>query len=433
VRDFIAALRGLTVRGRCFVSAGLTCCVTAVVIGEHDLLRVGMLLVVLPVLAAAFISRTRYRLACSRRVEPGRVDAGSTVTVRIRLDNVSRLPSSVLLVEDETPHRLGERARFVIDKIEPGGSRDLSYRLRAQLRGRYRIGPMSIRLTDPFGLCELCRAFRSSDELLVAPVIEQLPPIRPAGPAAAGAARRRAACASGEDDVTTRPYRWGDDLRRVHWKTTARAGELMVRREERPDVGGAAILLDTREQSWDAGAPNAAFEWAVGAAGSIAVHLAAGGGEVRLIHGAGVAAAGTFAAVAPLLDDLATVTTSPATTLRPAAAALRSPRHGTLVAVLGRIDAATADLVAAARPRSAPGLAVLVDQGGAAGAGADLDAAAAVFGRRGWAVLVGGAGTKLAELWSTLPAASAAARTGGAARLRPAGGPGGPAPQAASW
>nr|MDT0666463.1 DUF58 domain-containing protein [Micromonospora sp. DSM 115978] len=161
MHDFVAALRGLTVRGRCFVSAGATCCLIAFILGEHDLLRVGVLLLFLPVAAAAFVCRTRYRLACTRRIDPPRVQAGGPVSVRIRLDNVSRMRSSALLVEDEAPHRLGSRARFVLDKIEPGGTRDLSYRLRAQLRGRYQIGPMSIRLTDPFGLCELSRAFRS--------------------------------------------------------------------------------------------------------------------------------------------------------------------------------------------------------------------------------------------------------------------------------
>jgi uncharacterized protein (DUF58 family) len=416
VQDFIAALRGLTVRGRCFISAGLTCCVTAVVIGEHDLLRVGLLLVVLPILAAAFVSRTRYRLACSRRIYPPRVDAGSAVSVRVRLDNVSRLPSSALLVEDEIPHRLGGRARFVVGRIEPGGSRDLSYRLHAQLRGRYRIGPMSIRLTDPFGLCELSRAFRSSDELVVAPTIEQLPAVHRPGSLSRSVARHLTSSVVSEDDVTTRPYQSGDDLRRVHWKTTARAGELMVRREEHPPTGGATVLLDTREQSWAAGGPPLAFEWAVSATGSIAIHLTGSGGAVRLIYATGVAATGTATTVTALLDALATVTTSESESPWPALAAMRTARRGTLVAVLGRTDAATAASIAAARPRSAPAIAVLADLtswGADASAAEDLEVARSAFARQGWAVLVASRGTTLAGLWPQLPAASAvAARTG---------------------
>ena len=93
-----AALSGLTTRGRCLLSAGAALVLCAVVLGQRDLLRVGVFLLVLPLVAVAVVARTRYRLACTRRLDPARVEAGGNATVRLHLENVSRLPSGVLLM-----------------------------------------------------------------------------------------------------------------------------------------------------------------------------------------------------------------------------------------------------------------------------------------------------------------------------------------------
>ena len=61
-----------------------------------------------------------------------------------------------------------------------------------------------------------------------------------------GDGRQRSLALAGEDDVIPRGYRYGDDLRRVHWRSTARYGELMVRREEQPQRARCTVLLDTR-------------------------------------------------------------------------------------------------------------------------------------------------------------------------------------------
>jgi uncharacterized protein (DUF58 family) len=114
---------GLTTRGRAFLSAGLASAACAILLGYGPLLRVAILLIALPVAAAAITSTSRYRIACRRSLEPARVPVGSPARVHLRLENAARLPSTPLLVEDQVPYTLGSRPRFILRRIEPGGSR----------------------------------------------------------------------------------------------------------------------------------------------------------------------------------------------------------------------------------------------------------------------------------------------------------------------
>ena len=116
-----------------------------------------------------------------------------------------------------------------------------------------------------------------------------LPNVRLAGEyAGSGDSRARSVAVHGEDDIATREYRNGDDLRRVHWRSTARTGELMVRREEQPWESRATIVLDTRRQGHRGEGPTSSFEWAVSAAASVGLHLRHSGYKIRLVTGSGV-------------------------------------------------------------------------------------------------------------------------------------------------
>lgn len=279
----------MTTRGRSFLAAAGAAAVSAVILGEKDLLRVAILLAALPLLAAAYVGRSRYKLSCTRSLEPGRAPVGSSARVVLRLQNMSRLPTGTLLLEDRLPYALGSRPRVVLERLGAHMASSVAYTVRADVRGRYPVGPLVIRLTDPFGLCELTRSFPSVDRLMVIPEVIALPAVRLAGEyAGTGDSRARSVAVHGEDDAATREYRRGDDLRRVHWRSTARTGELMVRREEQPWESRATIVLDTRLYAHRGDGPAASFEWAVSAAASIAVHLRHGGYKLRLVTGTGI-------------------------------------------------------------------------------------------------------------------------------------------------
>ncbi|MCD0450859.1 DUF58 domain-containing protein [Actinocorallia sp. API 0066] len=385
------ALEALTTRGRSFAAAGVTAVACSFLLGERDLLRAGLLVLALPLISALAVSRTRYRLACARRLWPARLPAGHEARADLRLENVSKLPSGLLLVEDKVPYTLGGRARFVLDRIEPHGHRELSYRLRSDVRGRFRVGPLTVRLADPFGLVELARSFSLTDTLTITPRIIDLPPERVLGAwDGDGEHRARALAVTGEDDVAPREYRRGDDLRRVHWRSTARHGELMVRREEQQWQRRATVLLDTRRAAHP---EEASFELAVSVAASVGVHLAEEGLALRLVTDAGhdpsvVERPGADAG-GELLDAMAVVARSDGESLVPGLAAVRGTgagrSGGLLVAVLGRITAEEAKALAGVRHGGA--VALLVD-GDETGAAAPLRGA-------GWRVL---APTSLADL-----------------------------------
>jgi hypothetical protein len=89
------------------------------------------------------------------------------------------------------------------------------------------------------------------------------------------------------EDVTVREYRRGDDLRRVHWRSSAHAGDLMVRREEQPWQSRATLFIDNRAPAHRGTGLGASLEYAVSAAASIAVHLSSRGYRVRLVTAGG--------------------------------------------------------------------------------------------------------------------------------------------------
>ncbi|MFE0421767.1 DUF58 domain-containing protein [Streptomyces sp. NPDC058953] len=417
------ALGGLTTRGRSFVAAGVAAGVCAYVLGQEDLLRVGLLLAVLPLIAAAVLYRTRYRVAGSRRLSPSRVVAGEEARVHLRMDNVSRMPTGLLMLQDHVPYVLGPRPRFVLDRMEAGGRREVSYRVRSDLRGRYPLGPLQLRLTDPFGLCELTRSFSAFDLLTVVPRTEELPAVRLVGDGSGhGDGRLRSLALAGDDDLIPRAYRHGDDLRRVHWRSTARFGELMVRREEQPRRARCTVLLDTRAVGYQGAGPDSAFEWAVSGAASVLTHLSAQGFAVRLITDEGgavsadavasgfSAAAGESAdSVGVMMDLLAVVDHSDAEGYEAAYEALRDgagtgvgASEGLLVAFVGDLDEEQAALMARMRRRSATAVAFVLDSeawmAGDPGGGAPEERLR-VLREAGWTALAVPPGAPLAGLW----------------------------------
>jgi uncharacterized protein (DUF58 family) len=269
-------------RGVAVFATGFAMWLAARLLGSPGLEVVAIGIGALPFLAAQAAKRGARRLVVRRRLSDVRVTPGTRVTVTLDLENRSPNATSFLLVEDRLPTPLGRAARLVIGGIRSGFREQATYTFVPQSRGRYLLGPLLIDVSDPFALSRLRLAFDDRDELLVAPEIEDLgaAPDPASGPSF-GASRARQLFRTGEEYYTMRPYQEGDDLRRIHWPSVARTGELMIRQDESTRRASGLVFFDTRAAALGR-THTPAFERGVSVAASVGVLLARRGFVLRL-------------------------------------------------------------------------------------------------------------------------------------------------------
>lgn len=240
--------------------------------GAGGLEQVGFALIALVGLAVMLVSARRHDLKVSRSLAPPRARAGQPVRVHLKIENEGRGSAPLLMMEDTLPVELSGQARFALNGVEPGGSRDAEYEVRAPRRGRYEIGPLQTSIVDPFGLARTRGVAAEVDPLLVYPRIERLALPRELGQqrSMSVSALKQLSGARGEDFYTIREYAQGDDLRKIHWPSTAKRAKPMIRQEETPWHTRATILLDDRFSAHEGHGDGSSFERAVEGAASLA-------------------------------------------------------------------------------------------------------------------------------------------------------------------
>ncbi len=437
----------LTLRGGCLVAAGATLVLLGALLGERSLVQLALFVLALPVLSAVGVVRARFRLASRRTVVPARVPRGQDAEVLLEVTNTDRRSGGMWLLSEQLPAEFGVRPRFLVEQLPSGATAALRYGVHGTRRGRHRLGPLRLRLVDPFGLVLRTTSGADTATLLVVPRIRPLGPSALTGGSGGGVeGARRFLAVHGEDDVSTREYRRGDDLRKVHWRATARTGELMVRLEEKPWRSSATLLLDTRQRAHLLGAvtaqgptgdpapPPDTLEWVVEAAASIGDHLLAQGADVRVVGEMGELTSATGRGGldrAELAERLAALGPTRHTDLSAGVQALRRAAvEGPVICLLGAVG--PDDVGELIRARSGPGrdAAVLVDVVGWHDAGAGRgrrarltgSARAELAGQRedavallraaGWQVVVAGPADTVEAAWARLGSTGPA--TGGA-------------------
>ena len=277
-----------TVRGLGLLGAGGALLVAGRVFGLAELLYIGTASLVAVILASLAVAIGRAQVAVSRQVSPPRAHAGEQVHVSLEVINRAPVPTSMLEVVDRV-QGLPRPAVFTSPSIPAGRRGRASYALTCRARGIYRVGPITVAIADPFGLARLQRRIDLVADLAVYPPVVPLSALPPARGHDMGTRTDRPSLQvpEGEEFYTLREYQVGDDLRKVHWRSTARRGRLMLRQEELPWHARGTVVLDVRRGALGASGGRD-FEAAVTAAASAVQYFAHRGEFCRYLSTDGV-------------------------------------------------------------------------------------------------------------------------------------------------
>ncbi|KAB1128432.1 DUF58 domain-containing protein, partial [Micromonospora sp. AMSO12t] len=281
------------------------------------------------VLSAAW----RPRLEVTRSADPDRVARGEPAAMTLTVRNAGRLRAASLVAED----RCGDRAVPVpLLRLRPGRDTTVRYEVPTARRGVVPVGPLRVTRRDPLGLVALARPYGGTVPVWVHPRVHPLNAV----PTGAGRSLDGRVDKVPHGSITfdsLREYVVGDELRRVHWRTSARVGELMVRENVDTSLPRIVVLLDNRAAAHPERLDGVAesFESACEAAASVLVAAYREDLPVVLLLVAPESAGGDAAAQGPL-DRLAAAELADGGDLQPATTRLRRERLGdTLVFLTG--------------------------------------------------------------------------------------------------
>jgi uncharacterized protein (DUF58 family) len=323
----------LAPEGAAVLGIGVVAATAGVLADWRPLALAGIALVVVVLLGVALVFR-RSQVAIERTVEPPRVERGDPAIIYLELVNrgARRSPASVArqvfgahVLELDLPRLAGGEQGVRV------------YRLPTHQRGVFPLPPIEVRREDPFRLARTVRPEGGPAEIKVTPRIRLMP----------GLARGIAVALEGADAKLAqqgtivfhrlREYVDGDDLRLVHWPSTAKTGQLVVRQHVDVTEASALVVVDDSYASY---ADPLAFEEALDVAASALATLAresipswvatTSGRQVSLGRGQGLPEA---------LDLLTEVTLSSGPRLAEVATSLaRDPRGTSVVAITGPLD-----------------------------------------------------------------------------------------------
>lgn len=287
--------------GRIVVAVGVASLVGALTLSWRELLVLAVGCAIVLLFALPFIiGQSELRL--TRTIQPPRVTVGEPAVSELAVENVS----GRLAPAQQIRELIGEHAHMLaLTSLSPGDATTVSCPLQTSQRGIYTVGPARISRTDPCRLLRRDAGHTGVDRLWVHP--RTVPLSTPA----VGLTKEFDGPTSEQSpagDVAfhaIRPYRHGDDARHVHWLSSARAGELMVRHFVDNRLPELHVLVDVSVASWS---DNQSFEMAVEIAASLAVAAASAQHPVSVQAGDSLLAAGRESTSrSALLDDLAGV------------------------------------------------------------------------------------------------------------------------------
>ena len=339
---------------------GIAALVLGLTLGWTPFQLIGLGLVAVVVLGLAVVMRPS-RLRIEREIQPPRVPKGSTAIAVLKFANRGRGTVGVTIANQPFG---GSMVRTVIPKLRHGERGIRTYRLPTKERGIFDVGPVEVTRRDPFELFRISHAHGGIERIWVYPRVLAFKAL-PAG-------QRRhlegpSSDTSPQGNITfhrLREYVEGDDLRLVHWRSSARTGRLVVKHNVDTSQPYSVVMFDQRPNLYTA----AAFEEAVDVAASVLVSASANKAPVELRLTDGVVIGGPrIREVTPIIDHLTGVGPNAQGSLRSTLLTLRRARGGTsLVVVTGTIDPTDLPYVGSLRRRFERLVVVSIDPDGTA-------------------------------------------------------------------
>ncbi|MEV0823082.1 DUF58 domain-containing protein [Nonomuraea rubra] len=282
-------------------------------------------------------------LEVRREVTPVKVTRGEPAVAVLHVRNTGRWRHSGLVARDTCRDTT---VTVEVPSLARHTARTVSYRLPTRRRGETPVGPLLLDRADPFGLVRRVRDYGRVDLLLVRPRTVPLTPLHSGRRRHLDGLASRSAPAGASSFNGLREYVVGDELRHVHWRSTARTGVLMVKELTDVNLPDTVAVLDTRHSAY---AGDDEFELAVDVVASAACAVTRARFPVRVLTGVGELA---WARGGPgedeqVLDRLAVVERSAAA--EPPLHVLRRGRGGGALVVVSGSFEALADVAAVRR------------------------------------------------------------------------------------
>lgn len=263
----------LTRRGRAVLLLALVLLVAGRILGVTELFGFAAAAIAVVIFGVVRVRAPQLRIALSAQVAPPVISVGDLAALEITIENTGTVPTPSGRLE-VLPASDGDGPLIEVPRLVPGESATVALRLPTSRRGRHQVAGFDAVVVDALGTARRRVTALGTTRYGVRPAVEPLSETLPSGGIGAdlettlSSAERLRSGAS-----LLRPYLAGDDLRRIHWLTTARVGDLMVREggdRERDSSGGASVVLCSRVSSLTPGGLDR-FEDSVRVAASLIV------------------------------------------------------------------------------------------------------------------------------------------------------------------
>ncbi|HUZ77375.1 MAG TPA: DUF58 domain-containing protein [Chloroflexota bacterium] len=272
-------------RGIALAIAGVLFWLLALATGWQPAGQVAVGLAVVLLLSAGWVLNNLWRFSLARPILPQTTQVGQVLRDTYTLANNSPLPKLDLEIRDRST--LPGHRGSAICNVGPRQQVEHVVETLCEVRGVFTLGPTSAAGIDPFGLFSIERTLTPAVPVIVYPQVVDLGGFSmPRSLITEGTRMRRRTPMQTLDPAGTRPYVYGDSVRRVHWLSSAHSGELMVKEFEFTPAADVWIFLDLQRFVHVGYGQHSTEEYAVTAAASLAGHFLALGRSVGLVAAA---------------------------------------------------------------------------------------------------------------------------------------------------